>query len=104
MIDWIVQLRVVARSLLRVPSYSLAVVLTLGLGIGAVTGVFTLISAILLDPLPYQNAEQLVLLRHKAPGLAFDQAAQSEASYLYYRANNLAPGTHIEPFPPRYAR
>ena len=54
------ELRVAARALARSPSFTAAVVLTLGLGIGANAAMFTVINAVLLQPLPYPEADRLV--------------------------------------------
>ena len=55
-------LRVAARLLSRSPAFALVSVLTLGLAIGATTSIFSVIEPVLLKPLPYSNAEQLVLV------------------------------------------
>lgn len=51
------------RTLKRSPGYTATIVLTLALGIGANTAVFSLIYGILLEPLPYEKGEQLMVLR-----------------------------------------
>jgi len=50
------------RSLLKSPGFALATVLTLGLGIGANTAIFSLIHGVLLEPLPYRQGERLLVL------------------------------------------
>ncbi len=61
-------LRFAARSLRRAPGFATAVILTLGLGIGANTAVFTALNALLLEPLPFPEPEQLVSLYESKPG------------------------------------
>jgi putative ABC transport system permease protein len=60
-------LRFAVRTLVKSPGFALVTILTLGLGIGANTAIFSLISGVLLKPLPYANADRLVLLRQSAP-------------------------------------
>ncbi|HEX8675113.1 MAG TPA: ABC transporter permease [Longimicrobium sp.] len=55
-------LRFAARSLRRAPGFALAAVLTLGLGIGASTAIFSVVDAVLLRPLPYPQASRLIHL------------------------------------------
>src|SRR5712691_140643 len=50
------------RQLRRTPAFTLTVVLTLVLGIGATTAIFSLVEGVLLRPLPFQDADRLVLL------------------------------------------
>jgi hypothetical protein len=49
--------------------FTLIVVATLAIGIGANTAIFSVVDGILLKPLPYSHSENLVSLDHKAPGL-----------------------------------
>lgn len=58
--------RLALRSLRRQPAYAGAVILTLALGIGANTAVFSLVHGVLLRPLPYEDDQSLVLLRQNA--------------------------------------
>ena len=55
-------LRYVGRAALRTPGFFIVTVLTLALGIGATTAIFTVINGVLLEPLPYPNPERLVQL------------------------------------------
>lgn len=54
-------LKLAARTLIKTPGFTVVAVLTLALGIGAVTAVFSLMSQVLLRPLPYPDAERLVV-------------------------------------------
>src|SRR6201989_2850848 len=56
------ELRFAIRLLLKQPGFSLIAALTLGLGIGATSAIFSLIQGVLLTPPPYQNPNQLVLI------------------------------------------
>ena len=56
-------LRVTLRAFRRSPGFALTAIATLALGIGATTAIFTALSAALLKPLPYPNAEDLYSLR-----------------------------------------
>jgi putative ABC transport system permease protein len=63
-------LRYAIRSLSRARGFTLAVVVTLGLGIGANTAIFSVVRGVLLRPLPHRDGDRLVYLRHsiKGPG------------------------------------
>jgi putative ABC transport system permease protein len=63
-------LRYAVRSLSRARGFTLAVALTLGLGIGANTAIFSVVRGVLLKPLPHRDGDRLVYLRHsiKGPG------------------------------------
>src|SRR5918995_303505 len=60
-------LRYGARALFKHPGYALLAVLTLGLGIGANTAIFSVINGVLLKPLPYANGDRLVLIQQQTP-------------------------------------
>jgi predicted permease len=62
-------LPVAVRRLLRTPGFTLVVLLTLALGIGANTAVFSAVDAVLLRPLPYREGERLVVVDHLYPSL-----------------------------------
>jgi putative ABC transport system permease protein len=58
----IMRVRSAIRSLARMPSFPLAVVLTIALGVGATTAMFSVVCAVLLRPLPYPNADRIVVV------------------------------------------
>jgi len=61
-------LRLQARSFAKTPSFAVTVLLTLAVGIGATVAVFSVVNSVLLKPLPYPDAEELVAVWHVAPG------------------------------------
>ena len=58
-----------ARALLRAPSFTVMTILTLALGLGAATAIFTILDAVVLRPLPYPNGDRLVALSSPVPGV-----------------------------------
>ncbi|MCU1285454.1 MAG: hypothetical protein JWO13_1804 [Acidobacteriales bacterium] len=70
-------LRVAFRSLTRSKGLALTVVLTLALGIGANSTIFTLVRGVLLKPLPNREEERLIYIRQSAPGVGSDNTAFS---------------------------
>ncbi|MEM7357162.1 MAG: ABC transporter permease, partial [Acidobacteriota bacterium] len=81
-------LRLGVRGLARRPLFALTVITVLSLGIGATAAIFTLIDAILLAPLPFENQERLVSLHHTAPAVGFDDAGQCAAWHTLYEESS----------------
>jgi predicted permease len=78
-------LRRISRRLLAAPFFSVVAVITLGVGIGANTAIFSVVYGVLLKPLPFHDPERLVGVWHSAPGLGFPVLNMSPAFYLTYR-------------------
>jgi hypothetical protein len=64
------------------PGFTLAAVLSLAIGIGANAALFSVTSALLLRPLPYKNADRLVILWQRSPGLNIAEDWFSTAQYF----------------------
>jgi predicted permease len=79
------QLKHVFRRLRRAPMFSAITLLTLAIGIGANTAIFSVIESVLLKPLPYPNADQLVSILHKAPGINLPELPSSPSTNFVYR-------------------
>jgi predicted permease len=73
------------RKLVHTPLFTIAAILTLGLGLGANTAVFGVVNGVLLQPLTFPAPDRLVGVWHTAPGLGFDTVNQSPATYFTYR-------------------
>ena len=78
-------LRYAARTLRRAPVFSLVVTLTLALGIGATTAMFSLVDGILLRRLPYPNSEQLVRVMQSYPEKGLETWTLSQQNAAMYR-------------------
>ena len=79
-------IRFALRNLLKRPGFTTIVILVLGLGIGSTTAIFSIVDALLLRPLPYANADRLVLLREV--GARGNQMAVAEANFQDVLARN----------------
>jgi putative ABC transport system permease protein len=86
MMDFLRDLRLGFRLLLRAPGFAVTAILTLALGIGATTALFTVVDAVLLEPLPFPDSNKLIQVwRSELPALTYGSA--SYARYLDWRQN-----------------
>jgi len=79
-------LRFGARMLLKKPGFTIVAVITLALGIGANTAIFSLIDAVLLNPLPFYEPERLVMVWEEASFAGFPQHEPAPANYIDWKA------------------
>jgi len=79
-------LRYAFRSLVRSPGFALVAVLTLGLGIGANTAIFSVVDAVLVRPMPYPASDRLVAVDHQKQGS--EHGVFSVPDYLDFRTQS----------------
>jgi len=79
------ELRFARRSLAKTPAVTLVVLLTLALGIGANTAIFSVVDAVLLTPLPYPQPDRLVILIDTNPEAGFPRFSTSPPDYRDWR-------------------
>jgi len=78
------------RRLIKAPGFTLLAVLILALGIGANSAIFSVLNAVVLQPLPYPEPDRLVRMWESAPARGWDYFAISEPNYVDFRDNNEA--------------
>ena len=77
-----------SRMLMKAPGFTAIVALSLAIGIGANSAIFSVIDALLLRPLPYRNSNRLVILWSRSPGLNVPQDWFSPGQYLDIKTQN----------------
>jgi predicted permease len=76
------------RTLRKNPAFAAVAILSLAMGIGVNSAIFSVTNALLLHPLPYQDADRLVILWNRSPGLNVAQDWFSPGQYLDVKAEN----------------
>src|SRR5215813_7737139 len=76
------------RTLRKNPAFAAVAILSLAIGIGVNSAIFSVTNALLLRPLPYQDADRLVILWNRSPGLNVAQDWFSPGQYLDIKAEN----------------
>jgi len=82
------QLRQVARRLTRARLFTAITLITLAIGVGANTVIFSVVEGVLLKPLPYNHPEQLIGVWHTAPGIGIKDLNMSPSIYFIDREQN----------------
>jgi predicted permease len=84
MLSWLIDLandcRLAARSLAKSPAFTLTAILTIAIGIGANTAVFSVIHSVILDPLPFREPERLVHIASTHPAFPSHQVSAPDFS------------------------
>lgn len=83
--ELIADLRYCLRQLRRNPGFTAVAIITLALGIGATTAIFTVVNGVLLEPLPYPHPHQLVDVSFSAPKIHMAHLGMSASIYFVYR-------------------
>ena len=89
--EMLLELRQAAGRLRRQRGFTIASILTLGVGIGANVAMFAVVHGVVLNPLPFPQAERLVQLDHSAPGIGVDRGLQmTRGLYAHYSESSQA--------------
>ncbi len=80
-------MRMAVRGLIRKPFFTVLAGVTLAVGIGANTAIYSVVDGVLINPLPFPDSDRIVSYNHAAPGIGIPVLPHSEGSYLHYLEN-----------------
>jgi putative ABC transport system permease protein len=83
-----IQLKHVIRRLARSPMFAAVTLVTIGIGVGANSAIFSVIHGVLLEPLTYTESERLVDVSQSAPGIGFPNCPLSPSDYFSFHDDN----------------
>ena len=81
-------LRYGIRLLAKKPGFTLVVVMTLALGIGVNSAIFSVVNTVLIRPLPYKDAEQIAVVWETLPSIGLEENTPAPANYIKWREQN----------------
>src|SRR5262245_47969026 len=76
------------RTLIKQPGFSVIAVLSLALGIGANTAIFSVVNTVLLKPLPFKQPDDLVMVWEDQSSIGFPRADVAPANYVDWKTQN----------------
>lgn len=85
---WRQDLRYAFRIFSRTPGWTLVIILSLALGIGANTAIFSIVKTVLLNPLPFPDSDRLMMVWEDAAFIGFPQNTPSPANYADWKSQN----------------
>src|SRR5688572_29548514 len=74
----------ILRRFTRAPMFTAITLITLAIGIGANTAVFSVVHGVLIKPLPYPDGEDLVSIWHSAPGAGFTEGTLDASATMHF--------------------
>ena len=84
--QWMQDVRYAARALLKNPGFAAVAVITLALGVGATTAIFSVVNTVMVRPLPFADPDRLVRLWESNPSGGWPQFSHSHPNFLDWRA------------------